>query len=49
MVGKPAENFIHSHIRIHDAFGYWPTRTFRTSESVAQAYVDLYRQLGGRH
>ncbi len=48
MVGKPAEDFIHSNIRIHDAFGYWPMRSFRASESVARVYVDLYRQLGGR-
>ena len=49
MVGKPAETFIHSNIRIHDAFGYWPMRSLRTSESVARSFVDLYRQLGGRH
>ncbi len=47
LVGKPTENFFHANIRVHDAFGYWPTRSFRASESVAQAYVNLYRELGG--
>jgi len=47
MVDEPAEGLIHSRIRIHDAFGYWPVRSFRTSEAVARSYVDLYRQLGG--
>ena len=47
MVGTPVESFFHTYIRVHDVFGYWPTRSFRTSESVARAYVNLYRELGG--
>ena len=46
-VGKPAECFFHAKVRIHDAFGYWPTRAFRASESIARAYADLYREIGG--
>ena len=36
-------------IRVHDAFGYWPMRSFRTSESVASSYLDFYRTLGGEN
>ena len=47
MVGEPQETFFHANIRVHDAFGYWPVRSFRAGESIARAYADLYRQLGG--
>ena len=46
-VGKPTECFFHANVRIHDAFGYWPARAFRASESIAGAYADLYRKIGG--
>ena len=47
-VGEPAECFFHANVRIHDAFGYWPARAFRASESVARAYAELYREMGGQ-
>jgi hypothetical protein len=47
LVGRPTENFFHANIRVHDAFGYWPTRSFQASESIAKAYVNLYKELGG--
>ena len=47
-VGEPREGLFHARVRIHDAFGYWPVRSFRTSEAAAKAYVSLYRSLGGR-
>ena len=47
VVGTPTDSFFHANIRIDDAFGYWPTRAFRASESIAQAYADLYREIGG--
>jgi len=47
-VSKPAECLLHADLRIRDAFGYWPVRSFRASEETARAYVDLYRSLGGR-
>ena len=45
--GELQECFLQSRLRVHDAFGYWPMRAFRTSESVARAYVELYREMGG--
>lgn len=48
MCGQPQECLIHANIRLHDAYGYWPVRSFRASEHAAQAYVDLYRSLGGK-
>ncbi len=48
MVGKPQESLFHARIRVDDAFGYWPTRSFRASEAAAEAYLSLYRTLGGR-
>ena len=47
MVGEPVECLLHANLRIHDAFGYWPVRSFRVSEASARAYVDLYRARGG--
>ncbi len=47
MVGEPVECLLHANLRIHDAFGYWPVRSFRVSEESARAYVDLYRARGG--
>ena len=47
MVGLVQEGLFHARIRVHDAFGYWPARSFRTSEAVAEAYLPLYRSLGG--
>ena len=49
-VGPAVECLVESNIRVHDAFGYWPVRSFRTSEAAAQAYLHLYQTLGGsRH
>jgi len=48
MVGPPHECMVDAKVRIWDAFGYWPVRSFRTSEEVASAQVGLYRALGGR-
>ena len=47
MVGEPEECMIAARIRIADAFGYWPVRSYRASEEVAAAYVALYRAMGG--
>ena len=47
MIGEPVECLLHANLRIHDAFGYWPARSFRLSEASARAYVDLYRARGG--
>ena len=48
MVGERVEGLHHAVLRIHDAFGYWPVRSFRASEEVARAYVALYKARGGR-
>ena len=48
MIGKPQEGLFHARIRVADAFAYWPTRSFRASEATAEAYLSLYRTLGGR-
>ena len=47
MIGEPVECMINANLRIHDAFGYWPTRSYRVSEEAARAYIDLYRARGG--
>lgn len=47
MVGKVQESLFWSNIRVHDAFGYWPVRSFRASERTAEAYVALYQSRGG--
>ena len=47
MIGEPVECLLHANLRIHDAFGYWPARSFRLSEESARAYIDLYRARGG--
>lgn len=47
-VGEPGECLLDARIRVHDAFGCWPVRSFRASEQAA-AYVQLYRCLGGRN
>jgi predicted amidohydrolase len=49
IVGNPEEELIHAQIRIHDAFGYWPIRSYRASESIAEAYDHLYRAMGGKN
>jgi hypothetical protein len=49
MVGPPSECLLHAEVRIHDAFGYWPVRSFRASEAAAAAYLQLYRRLGGKN
>jgi len=46
-VGQPRECLLHENIRIADAFGYWPVRSFRASEEAASAYLALYESLGG--
>ena len=48
MVGEPCECLVAGRIRVHDAFGYWPVRSFRASEQAAGAYVELYHAYGGR-
>jgi predicted amidohydrolase len=47
-VGPPVEALIHARIRVHDAFGYWPVRSFRASEEVAKSYLALYKAKGGK-
>lgn len=47
-IGKTCYNVFYSDIRLHDAFGYWPMRSFRASEEVAAAYLNLYRAMGGK-
>jgi len=46
-VASAGECLFTADLRLADAFGYWPVRSFRASEQVAQAYLDLYRALGG--
>ena len=46
-IGEPKECLVHANIRIAEAFGYWPVRSFRTSEQAARSYLDLYRALRG--
>ena len=46
-VGPPQEGLLHAPIRVHDAYGYWPMRSFRASEQVASSYLALYRAMGG--
>ena len=48
MTGPAREGLFPAKIRLHDAFGYWPMRSFRASEEIARAYVKLYRAHGGR-
>ena len=48
MIGDHGECLVHANIRIHDAFGYWPVRSYRTSEATAAAYVALYESMGGQ-
>lgn len=47
MIGRPMEGLFHARIRVDDAFGYWPVRSFRASENTAEAYLALYRSMGG--
>ncbi len=49
MIGEPVECMIESQIRVSDAYGYWPVRSFRASEEVAGAQLALYQSLGGQH
>ncbi len=46
-VGRPEECLVHARVRIADAFGYWPVRSFRASEEIATSYLRLYRAMGG--
>ena len=48
MVGPSQECLLHAKIRIADAFGYWPMRSFRASEEIASSYLALYRAMGGK-
>ncbi len=48
LTGEPEACLFHANLRVADAFGYWPVRSFRASEAAAAAYVDLYRALGGK-
>jgi len=47
MVGEAVECLFHHRIRVHEAFGYWPVRSFRASEAVGKANWELYRAMGG--
>ena len=47
MIGPPKECLLDAKVRIWDAYGYWPVRSFRASETVAEAYTALYRAMGG--
>ena len=46
-VGPARECLLDARIRVHDAFGYWPVRSFRVSEEAAEAYERLYQIRGG--
>ena len=46
-IPEPSENLFHANIRFHDAFGYWPIRSFHSSETIAASYLSLYQALGG--
>jgi len=48
MAGPPRECLLDATIPLADAYGYWPVRSYRASETVAAAYVELYRSLGGQ-
>ena len=48
MVGPPQECLLDATVRVWDAFGYWPVRSFRASEEIAAAQVALYRAMGGK-
>ena len=48
-VGPAVECLFAADVRLSDAFGHWPVRSFRASEHAAQAYLNLYRALGGRN
>ena len=48
-VGEPKECMFDAKIRVHDAFGCWPVRSFRASEEIAASYVALYRAMGGKN
>lgn len=48
MVGPPQECLLDASIPLGEAYGYWPIRSYRASEAVAAAYVELYRSLGGQ-
>jgi len=48
-VGEPQECLFDANIRVHDAYGCWPMRSFRASEEVAASYVALYRAMGGKN
>ncbi len=48
MVGPAQECLLQAKVRIHDAYGYWPVRSFRASEAVANAQLALYRSMGGK-
>ena len=47
MMAEPRDCLFDARIRVHDAFGYWPLRSFRASEDIAAGYLNLYRTLGG--
>jgi len=47
-IDDPQECLVHANLRLHDAYGYWPVRSFRASEEVAEAYRSLYQAMGGQ-
>ncbi len=47
-VGTVRECLIAATIDPEEAYGYWPVRSFRASEQIADAYCRLYRTMGGK-
>ena len=47
-LGEPTESLLQAVVPVGEAFGYWPTRSFRASEEIAGAYTNLYRAVGGK-
>jgi predicted amidohydrolase len=47
-VGPAAECLLDAVLPVHEAYGFWPLRSYRVSEEAAAAYVQLYWSLGGR-
>ncbi len=48
MVGKPQEELVHGTVRTHNAFGYWPVRSLKSSAGIEKAYIALYKEYGGK-
>lgn len=48
LIGDVRECLIEATIDPERAYGYWPVRSFRASEQVAEAYCRLYQSMGGK-